>query len=142
MPVRRPRRDEEDDFEEDDDFEEFDVHDIVDEVASHPRVARVLDLITHTFDRFGQLIDQVSHGVPHGGAPPSNGQRRPTPNHKAINPWLVLGFQPGQKLTAEMIKARRKKLAKVYHDDVGDGDPEAMRMVNAAADMLLKKIGG
>lgn len=132
-----PRRAE--DFDEDEDFEEdeYDLSDVVDEALEHPRVRRVFDMLTETLDRAGQLIDKVSRGsIPKGHAPVTP----PPANRKAINPYLVLGFHPGQKLTEEMIRTRRKKLAGVYHPDSADGDAESMKMVNAAADMLLRKL--
>lgn len=138
------------DYDEDEDFEdELDISDVIDEVIEHPRVKRTLNLFTETLDRFGQLIDQVSRKVPSAGAPPGVPPPRarsgpvPPPQRdprRVINPYLVLGFQPGQPLTADLIKARRKKLATLYHPDQNGGDPEAMKMVNAAADMLLKKV--
>lgn len=136
MPRRAEDFDEEDDFEDDD---EYDVSEIVDEALEHPRVRRVFDMLTETLDRAGQLIDKVSRGTV-----PLPKHTRPTPppqdHRKAINPYLVLGFHPGQRLTEEMIRTRRKKLATVYHPDAADGDAESMRMVNAAADMLIRKL--
>lgn len=51
-----------------------------------------------------------------------------------------MGFDPGEKLTAERVNVRRKKLAQIYHPDVG-GSLEHMTRVNAAADALLAKLG-
>jgi hypothetical protein len=138
---KRQPVDDADDFDYEDDDEEYDVGDVVEEVLGHPRVRKTFEMFTGVLDRFSYLIDQVSQRTP-GAAPPRAGASAPRPNQKAINPFLVLGFSPGQKLTTEMIKARKRKLAAIYHPDTGDGDEEAIRMVNAAADMLLRKLGG
>jgi hypothetical protein len=145
MPVRRPADEEDEEFEDDEFEDEIDVADIVSEVVAHPKVSKTLNLLTHTLDRFGQLIDQVSRGrTGFGNGQPNDPPTRPArqDHKKAINPYLVLGFVPGQKLTAEIIKVRKRKLATIYHPDNNgaEGDVEALKMVNAAADMLLKKL--
>ncbi len=47
--------------------------------------------------------------------------------------YLVEGAPP------ELVEAARRVLAKRYHPDAG-GDEETMRAINAAADLLLKRI--
>lgn len=51
----------------------------------------------------------------------------------------TLGFGPGEVVTEEAIKARKRELAKRYHPDRG-GDPSQMARVNDAADVLLKAV--
>jgi hypothetical protein len=132
MPRRAEDFDEEEDFEDD----EYDLSDVVDEALEHPRVRRVFDMLTETLDRAGQLIDKVSRGSIPKHAPPA----QPQAQKKLLNPYLVLGFNPHQPLTEDMIKTRRRRLAEIYHPDKPGGDVEAMKMVTAAADMLLKKL--
>lgn len=63
------------------------------------------------------------------------------PEVKEENPRVVLGFKVTDKLTASMIKDRRRELAKILHPDKGGSD-EAMQRMNVAADKLLKEVGG
>jgi len=68
--------------------------------------------------------------------------RRPQPARDLVGPARVaLGFPAGLKLTVEMVKERRKQLALIFHSDKG-GSEEAMKRVNAAADILLEHANG
>jgi len=49
----------------------------------------------------------------------------------------VLGFAPSDVLTEDIIKDRRRRLAKKYHPDLAGGSVEKMARVNDAADVLL-----
>jgi hypothetical protein len=121
---------------------------IVDRVLDHPTARGAFDRIAGSFDRVAQAIDDLSMGrVPwrkaQEGAPPPrpDGQARrppsppPKPNGLATA-YTILGFKPGQKLTAEAVKDRRKELAKLFHPDRG-GSTEAMQRVNVAAERIL-----
>ncbi len=49
----------------------------------------------------------------------------------------VLGFASTEPLTAEVIKDRKRRLAKRYHPDLKGGSVQKMALVNDAADVLL-----
>lgn len=49
----------------------------------------------------------------------------------------VLGLQQGA--TTEQIRKRRKELARKFHGDLHGGNNERMKVINAAADRLLKR---
>lgn len=53
----------------------------------------------------------------------------------------ILGFKPRDALTEDVIKDRRRKLAKKFHPDVAGGSVERMAAVNDAADVLLAALG-
>lgn len=89
---------------------------------------------------------------PHGGNPPRAERPRQAPPPPPPGPAapdrralaaarVTLGFQPADVLTADVIKKRRRTLARKYHPDATGGSPEKMASVNAAADLLLEEIG-
>jgi len=49
-------------------------------------------------------------------------------------------FEPGEQLTAERVKARKRELASLCHPDKQGGSISAMKRVNEAADALLKSL--
>lgn len=51
----------------------------------------------------------------------------------------TMGFAPGDQLTEDVIKDRKKMLARKYHPDRG-GSVERMSAINAAADTLLASL--
>lgn len=52
----------------------------------------------------------------------------------------VLGFGPGDPLTEDAIKERRRKLALKYHPDRAGGSLQRMAAINHAADTLLAAV--
>ena len=67
--------------------------------------------------------------------------RQPPPPQSSagIDPHTVLGFAPNARLTPEIVKKRRRELARIFHSDQG-GNEEAMRRVNMAVDLLLSQL--
>ena len=51
---------------------------------------------------------------------------------------LLLGFAESQPITADMVKERKKELARRYHPDRPGGSLEKMQEINAAVDVLLR----
>ncbi len=51
----------------------------------------------------------------------------------------VLGFAASEPLTADLIKDRKKRLARRYHPDHGGSDAK-MQGINAAADVLMESL--
>jgi hypothetical protein len=89
---------------------------------------------------FGEFLSASAERRRHAPPPPPNGHHRPPPPPRpnpADDPRLVLGFEPGDKLTAEIIKERKKALAALFHPDRPGGSLTAMKRVNEAADKLL-----
>lgn len=72
---------------------------------------------------------------PPGGYPPPGRQV-----HRGPDPRQVLGFPPQVRLTAAMVRQRRRELAAQHHPDRG-GDTERMQAINRAADALLAQLG-
>lgn len=108
---------------------------------------------------FGPLGPQVGavFGANHpfsraaAGTPPPNGGRRhprpppprpsdPPPPDPIQRAREVLNFEPAEPLTRELINARRRALATLYHPDRQGGSTTAMQRINQAADLLLAKV--
>ena len=123
-------------------------------ILDHPQAQGVISKFNGLLDRVGGWFERAGTGqapvgsatrpqphAPRGQPPPPPPPRQPPPRREApIDARKILGFAPGLKLTVEMVKERRKDLAKLYHPDRG-GHPEQMKTINAAADALLKEIG-
>lgn len=122
---------------------------MIQELASHQDVQDALGRLGAAFEgatigRVARLIDRAAGFVDHLGRP--NGQPRPTPQPappKAPreDPRVVMGFAPDLKLTPELVKKRRKELARLFHTDKG-GSMEAMKRLNIAAEALLQTFKG
>lgn len=65
--------------------------------------------------------------------PPPPPRPKPAPGP---DPRVVLGFAPGQKLTAEQVKKRFRELARKHHPDRG-GSLAKMQELNLAMDALM-----
>lgn len=50
---------------------------------------------------------------------------------------ITLGFEEHERITAEMVKERKRALARVFHPDTGKGSVAHMQRINQAADVLL-----
>lgn len=50
---------------------------------------------------------------------------------------IVLGFTPTEAITADLVKERRKALARAHHPDKKGGSTQKMQEINGAADILL-----
>jgi hypothetical protein len=71
-----------------------------------------------------------------GRPPPPPPPRKPP----GPDPYMVLGFAVGQKVTAAEVKARHRELARKHHPDRG-GDVRKMAAVNHAVDQILAELG-
>lgn len=74
------------------------------------------------------------------GAPPPPRPSSPPPIDPEIEARRILGFEPADRLTREMVVERKRALAKVFHPDLSTGSVEQMKRVNLAADVLLAKL--
>lgn len=72
--------------------------------------------------------------------PPSSPPRPPPQVDPTIRAREILGFEPTERLTTEIVRARKQALAKVFHPDKQGGSDAQMKRVNAAADALLAKL--
>ena len=70
--------------------------------------------------------------------PPPEAPTAPPPAPE--DPRVILMFEPGEQLTAERVKARKRELASLCHPDKQGGSISAMKRVNEAADALLKSL--
>lgn len=55
---------------------------------------------------------------------------------------MVLGFDSDEKLTAQMIKDRKRRLAEAFHPDRPGGSTRQMQKVNQAAEVLIASLAG
>lgn len=69
-------------------------------------------------------------------APPRRPPPGPDPRIAAAKARQVLGFNPGDKLTEDMVKKRHRELARKHHPDRG-GSVARMQEINAAVDHVL-----
>lgn len=74
---------------------------------------------------------------PPGQPPPPPSSPPPDPTIRARE---ILGFEPNERLTKELIHRRKQQLARVFHPDAKGGSDAQMKRVNAAADALLAKL--
>jgi hypothetical protein len=99
----------------------------------------IVEKLTDTLNRMGDVNFRPEPGArPARGAPPPPRQP-PPPRRNGQAARQVLGFPADLKLTPEIVKARKRKLAELFHPDKG-GSPDAMRRVNQAADELLANL--
>lgn len=94
-------------------------------------------------------LGDILNGMPTGpGIPRAHTVHRPPQSPPPRDPDLearlefqrakvVLGFAESEPITADMVKERRKVLARKHHPDRG-GDPAKMTAINAACDVLLR----
>jgi hypothetical protein len=158
----------EEDLEDD---EEDMVEDFVEEVMDHPKVRGVFVSATSVIDRFSQLLDNVASGRrpdgtkwsqkppvaarPVGEAPPRKApprqERQQHPPSAADDiaemrrqlreAFVIMGIDPSNALTPDIIKKRKQELSRVYHPDLNsNGSVEMMKRLNAAADLLLASL--
>lgn len=76
-----------------------------------------------------------SQQPPRPSSPP-----RPPPPDPTIAARVVMGFEPTEPLTRELVTKRKQQLARVFHPDVSGGSDSHMKRVNQAADVLLAKL--
>lgn len=99
----------------------------------------------------GGWVGQMMQGIPQpqprqriaGAAPPPRARpQAPPPPDPAIEAKrqarITLGFEEGERITADMVKERKRALARVFHPDTGKGSVAHMQRINQAADLLLQ----
>lgn len=72
--------------------------------------------------------------------PPRPPPPRPNSPDPTIRAREILGFEPNERLTVELVRARKQALAKIFHPDAKGGSDAQMKRINAAADALLVKL--
>jgi hypothetical protein len=92
-----------------------------------------------------RIYQQMAGRPPPRAAPPPNPAAAPPPRRPPPDPTVearvILGFEPGEPLTADKIKDRKRSLAKVFHPDRGSGGSvKQMQRVLAAADLLMARL--
>ena len=103
-------------------------------------VKKVVDKLSNILDNVGVIVDKAAVGE----FDTILGKFK---QHKVKfevpvaddDPRLILGFRPGEKITVEVVKQKRKELAKKLHSDFGGSDV-LMQKVNVACDKLLKEL--
>lgn len=90
---------------------------------------------------FGEFLAGTANSSNARQVPPPREPRTPPPPASAAeDPRVVLMFEPGEQLTVERVKARKRELASLCHPDKQGGSIRAMKRVNEAADTLLKSL--
>lgn len=131
------------------------IEELVDRLMDHPRTQGILDQATTYFDGFGVLIDKAARRAVTRDhqletkykrvlAELEKSRARAQTKPAAEDPvWArtVLGFSETELLTVKKIKARQREFAKIVHPDKG-GNTDVMQRYNAAAAMLVKRMGG
>lgn len=115
------------------------------------------------YSRFSPDLEDVDFTPSTGGVPPNTGRRAssqpryrpgwareeapppPPPSEQAEAARKValarqiLGFGPGEPITADVLRARHRELAKKHHPDRG-GSVTRMQEINAAADVIAASL--
>lgn len=128
------------------------IYDLFDSFLSGRKVTR--KKIENAWDDLGTIVNDA--GVrsrftpPPGWQPPPGWVPRqnsgPPPEDPAVVEARkefalakrVMGFAETEPITADMVKDRRKALARKFHPDRPGGSVERMQKINAAADVLLR----
>ncbi len=104
------------------------------------------NMFTRGQQQHQQQAQARARAAPPPGSPPPRSQpppqppRRPPPPDPTLRAREILGFEPTERITAEMVNDRKKKLARVFHPDMQGGSEAQMKRVNQAADVLLAKL--
>lgn len=81
---------------------------------------------------------QPPPGAPRAAPPPPKPPTAAEEKRAAIlAARVVMGFEPDEKITVELVKERKRALAGVFHPDRQHGSTKQMQRVNGAADVLL-----
>jgi hypothetical protein len=122
-------------------------------MAEIPQVKKILGKFGSLLDQFGGAFargpsreyeyEEVEHEAPPPPrarrAPPPPPRRPAPPPPRRDDPRVVLGIEKGAAVTKELIKARYRALAAIYHPDKG-GNTEMMQRLTSARDALLKTL--
>ncbi len=112
-------------------------------ILNQSPVKKVVSKISKILDNVGTVVDKAAVGEFDTiiGAFKKHKVKFevPVPSAPTDDPRAILGFKPGDKLTVDIIKQRRKDLAKKLHSDYGGSDM-LMQKVNVACDALLKEL--
>jgi len=132
------------DFEYDDPVQAV-VDQVMDRVLNSRQAETLFSQIQQFVSRAGTAIEREHspQSPPRRDSRQQYGRRPPTPPRRRRNilkaARKILHFAPGEKLTVQAIKKRKRDLAAVFHPDQG-GDPRAMSQINQAADILIKSL--
>lgn len=77
---------------------------------------------------------------PHSRSAPPPRPSSPPPPDPLVEARRVMGFEPTDVLTKEIVGKRKQALAKVFHPDLPSGSAEQMKRINQAADLILAKL--
>lgn len=129
---------------------------VLERLMQEPRVQEVFSQVAGRVDAFAGFLGRLGEKTfsartraPRGGQsapPPGWGRREEQAPPKAKYSdgdaaRKIMGFKPGQALTADQVKKRYRELAKKHHPDRG-GDLAKMVAINRANDALMKEFGG
>lgn len=122
------------------DEEASQANEFIDTLLENPNVKRGVSKINALLDKFSVIVDQAAKGE----LPIFKAKKAPPPAPKG-SPLLAarahLHFSADEPLTVEIIKARRKVLARLAHPDVtANGSNEAMAKINKATEILLASL--
>lgn len=142
---RQPRNVFQDFFDE---YEEDPIEMLTRAIVNTPQAQDILDRVQAGFDYLAGAVDPAVRTArkraqaqrPH--APPPRSPR-PAPA-KSPDPMIearsILNFGSDEKLTADLVRKRKKILAGLFHPDRPGGSKEAMQRINSAADRLIRSL--
>lgn len=118
------------------DPEDSQSNEIIDTLLQNPNVQRGVNKVNSLLDKFSDLIDRATKGdIPFFTKPPAPASKVP-PEARAR---ALLHFGPNEPLTEEIIKERRRVLARLAHPDLA-GSSEEMVRINKATEILLASL--
>lgn len=105
---------------------------------------RLMGQAVSVLSRFNEVVDKIAKGeLPQPGQVKgvSKGAARVVERIIKRGPTAreILHFAPGEPLTIEKVKTRKKDLARFIHPDAGGAGDEMVK-INTAADALLKEL--
>lgn len=112
---------------------------LINTVLENPAVKKGVDKVNSLLDRFSAVIEQAAKGeIPFFKPKPAPTPQKGDPVLKAR---ALMHFSSDEPLTEEIIKTRRKVLARLAHPDAtANGSNEAMIKINRATEILLSSI--
>lgn len=124
----------------DDDYEPIqDPRELVEAILENPAIKSGIGKANSILDKFSSILDNISNvtnRIPKIEPKPQIDPKK----MQELRARKVLGFSPSEPLTEDLLKSKKRDLAKKYHPDVIGGDGSQMAVVNRAIDILSESI--
>lgn len=112
-------------------------NEFINTLLENPHVQRGVSKVNSILDKFSAIVDKAANGEF-----PSFKKAPPAPvDSPVIAARTLLHFSATEPLTVEIVKARRKHLARIAHPDAtANGSNTEMARINQATQVLLASI--